>query len=132
MRQAFEQLLVTQYHTCNYHYNAIVVKKRNLAKKTFWFIFTGFKETAFAYAIMAAGMMMQVSRACAMGKLTSCGCKAPKYDQIRKQWQWDGCENNMHFAEKFTKRFLDSKEEGSRDLQSQMHIHNTRAGRMVS
>ena len=95
-------------------------------------VVSGYKETAFAYAIMAAGMMMQVSRACAMGKLPSCGCKAPKYDQMEKRWQWEGCENNMHFAEKFTKKFLDSKQEGSRDLLSQVHLHNTRAGRMVS
>ena len=96
-------------------------------------VFSGFKEAAFAHAIMAAGMMMQVSRACAMGKLQSaCGCEAPQFNQLEQKWYYDGCENNMHFAEKFTKRFLDATEEGSRDTLAQMHLHNARAARLVS
>ena len=135
---------------------------------------TGFKETAFAYAISAAGVTHQVSKACSMGKLKSCGCDMseihhgeystllhhPLYaDNLRKmafdsrstaQWlqerdvagrnpfmpnaaamfEWGGCSHNVEFGEKYARRFLNYKEE-SRDVNSQINLHNNRAGRLV-
>ena len=111
--------------------------------------FAGYKETAFAYAISAAGVTHQVSKACSMGKLKSCGCDMsvlhghhghkhghPGHNQagptaVGQTFEWGGCSHNVDFGERYAKRFLDYKEE-ARDIHSQINLHNNRAGRLVS
>ena len=90
----------------------------------------GFKETAYAYAISAAGVVSQVARACSMGKLESCGCQ-PHLDHKTNTWKWKGCNHNVEFGHNFARKFLDFKE-GAKDLHSHMNLHNNRAGRLVS
>lgn len=102
-------------------------KAKHLSKHS---CLTGYKETAFAYAIFAAGVVTQVARACSIGKLTTCGC-LPVLDQRTNQWYWKGCDHNVDFANTFTHRFLDSKD-GAKDFTSKVNRHNNKVGRNVS
>ena len=92
--------------------------------------FTGFRETAFAYATFSAGVLYQVTRACSMGQLRTCGCDTRvKGEDV--DFQWGGCSHDIQFGTSFVEEFLDSREKG-RDMQSKMNLHNNRAGRIVS
>nr|ADF31343.1 WNT10 [Perionyx excavatus] len=89
----------------------------------------GYRESSFTHAILAAGMVAQISRACAYGNLRSCGCRA-EVDQDSGLWKWTNCETNLEFADRFTRRFLD-KRKLAKDLTFQSHFHNSRVGRKV-
>ncbi|XP_013420012.1 protein Wnt-10a-like [Lingula anatina] len=94
----------------------------------------GFRETAFAYAISAAGVTAQVAKACAMGKLVSCGCDSRiqgKINPTTKKWDWGGCSHNVNFGESFTEKFLDFKDIVHSDIRAQINLHNNRAGRLL-
>lgn len=114
----------------------------------FLFFQTGFRESAFSYAIAAAGVTHSVARACSMGKLMACGCepKTPtsqlrnnrlsREQRLKKlsrnRWKWGGCSHNMDFGIQFSKLLLDANERNSGDLQSLIKLHNSKAGRLVS
>ena len=90
---------------------------------------TGYLETAFVQAILAAGITTQIAHACALGKLDRCPC-AQEMDHRTGRWTWTGCEESVEYAKRFTKRFLDSREHAS-DLLSQIRLHNNKIGRKV-
>lgn len=104
------------------------------------YIFTGYRESAFAYAISSAGVAHSVARACSQGRLISCGCDPSSYRQRDKKsskinnaalWKWRGCSHNLHFGFEFSKMFLDSREKAG-DIHSKISLHNNQAGRLVS
>ena len=94
-------------------------------------LFLGYRESAFAYALSSAGVTHQVSKACSMGKLKSCGCDMSMHGEVKDNFEWGGCSHNVEFGDRFARKFSFSRER-SRDVHGQINLHNNRAGRLVS
>lgn len=101
---------------------------------------TGSRETAFTYAVSAAGVVNAMSRACREGELSTCGCsRAARPKDLPRDWLWGGCGDNIDYGYRFAKEFVDARErerihakgsyESARIL---MNLHNNEAGRRVS
>lgn len=99
----------------------------------------GSRETAFTYAISAAGVVNAVSRACREGELSSCGCsRAARPKDLPRDWLWGGCGDNLNYGYRFSREFVDAREreksfpKGSAESgRQQMNLHNNEAGRRV-
>jgi len=95
------------------------------------------KEAAFANAIASAGVVLSIARGCRDGQLDSCGCSsAGRPDDLKGEWIWGGCGDNIHYGYKFAKNFVDIRERevnerrGSDNHGRQlMNVHNNEAGR---
>ncbi|XP_074629417.1 protein Wnt-1-like isoform X1 [Acropora palmata] len=86
------------------------------------------RETAFAYSVTAAGVSHAIARACSSGKLSACGCDSRYKGVSNAGWQWGGCSDNIHFADQFSRKFVDAGEKG-RDFRTLVNLHNNEAGR---
>lgn len=103
------------------------------------YVSAGSRETAFTYAISAAGVVNAVSRACREGELSSCGCsRAARPKDLPRDWLWGGCGDNLNYGYRFSKEFVDAREreksypKGSYEsARLQMNLHNNEAGRRV-
>lgn len=89
----------------------------------------GYRETAFAHALSAAGVTHQVSTACSLGKLRSCGCDMRSHGPALN-WEWGGCSHDIEFGDHFAQKFLDARVT-AKDIQAQINLHNHRAGRLA-
>jgi len=95
------------------------------------------KEAAFAHAIASAGVVHSVSRGCRDGQLASCGCsRARRPRDLKNEWIWGGCGDNIQYGYKFAQNFIDIREResqpvlGTQDHGRQlMNLHNNEAGR---
>ncbi|KAK6180500.1 hypothetical protein SNE40_012645 [Patella caerulea] len=87
------------------------------------------RETSYIYAILSAGIMYSVTRACAKGDLGHCGCDT-KVRQITTDggFEWGGCSDNIRYGSKFSKDFVDSKEMRL-NADGLMNVWNNGAGR---
>ncbi|XP_039263907.1 protein Wnt-5-like [Styela clava] len=118
-------------------------KKRNVDLNTSTLfgkvIDIGSRETAFTYAISAAGVVHKIARACKEGKLEACGCSNQARPKgLGAMWEWGGCGDNTDYAYGFAREFIDARE---RDVQSPrspesrakkaMNIHNNEVGRLA-
>ncbi|KAK0157851.1 hypothetical protein PV328_011541 [Microctonus aethiopoides] len=96
----------------------------------------GYRETAFAYAISAAGVAHNIAKGCSMGRLISCGCDPTSFKGKTPakargtHWKWGGCSHNLDYGMEFSRQFLDSREKAG-DIQSTVNLHNNQAGRLA-
>ncbi|KAM9328103.1 protein Wnt-16 [Pholidichthys leucotaenia] len=99
---------------------------------------SGTKETAFIYAVMAAGLVHAVTRSCSQGNMTECGCDSRLRGggSVEDGWHWGGCSDHIQYGIWFSRRFIDhtvrnmSTSRGGYTL-STMNQHNSEAGRQA-
>ncbi|XP_075923092.1 protein Wnt-5b-like [Petromyzon marinus] len=97
----------------------------------------GSRETAFMYAVSAAGVVHAVSRACREGDLATCGCsRAARPRALQRDWLWGGCGDNTEYGYRFAKEFVDAREReqshprgSAGHARALMNMHNNEAGR---
>uniref|UniRef100_A0A673BBW4 Protein Wnt n=1 Tax=Sphaeramia orbicularis TaxID=375764 RepID=A0A673BBW4_9TELE len=99
---------------------------------------SGTKETAFIYAVMAAGLVHAVTRSCSQGNMTECGCdtRLQGLGSPAEGWHWGGCSDHIQYGTWFSRKFMDSS---SKNMTSSrgghtpdtMNQHNSEAGRQA-
>jgi hypothetical protein len=94
---------------------------------------SGFKETAFLYAISSAGLVHAFARACSSGTLDRCTCGKTKSKNM-ETWKLGGCGDNIKFGTRFSRRFLKARDTDSKseDFRAKVDEHNTNVGLRVS
>ncbi|XP_062826986.1 protein Wnt-10b [Anolis carolinensis] len=119
----------------------------------------GFRESAFAFSLLAAGVTHAVATACSLGELHGCGCarqstenqklKLSQLQTLSKgkslppvlsswwgepgpqdTWEWGGCSTDFDYAQRFARHFLDPRGK-PRDAHARMQLHSHRIGRKV-
>ncbi|XP_077355727.1 protein Wnt-16 [Festucalex cinctus] len=102
---------------------------------------SGTKETAFMYAVMAAGLVHAVTRFCSHGNVSECGCDARPQGATAgaaagEAWHWGGCSDHVQYGTWFSRRFLAhgaiNASAGTRThALFRMNQHNSEAGRQA-
>jgi len=116
-----------------------MLKELCLSLVCFSHCLAGSRETAFTYAVSAAGVVNAISRACREGELSSCGCsRTARPKDLPRDWLWGGCGDNVEYGYRFAKEFVDAKEReknyvrGSEEqARMLMNLQNNEAGRRV-
>ena len=89
----------------------------------------GCKESAFLYAITAAGVAHSITSACSSGMYASCGCDRSLTGRPSGDWEWRGCHSNVKFAGGLTKEFSATRVSKTGHAErKKMNRHNIRAG----
>ncbi|XP_061662317.1 protein Wnt-16 [Syngnathoides biaculeatus] len=97
---------------------------------------SGTKETAFVYAVMAAGLVHAVTRFCSRGNVSECGCDA-RLREPGESWHWGGCSDHVQYGTRFSRRFLAGGVDVSDGARApgpvlvRMNAHNSEAGRQA-
>ncbi|XP_046458173.1 protein Wnt-4-like [Daphnia pulex] len=86
------------------------------------------RERAYVYAISSAGAAYAVTRACSRGEITECGCDGKIRQKPSKGFEWGGCSEDITFGERFSKEFVDARED-NQQAEGLMNLHNNEAGR---
>eukprot|EP00061_Rhincodon_typus_P018123 g47153.t1 len=99
---------------------------------------SGTKESAFIQAVMAAGLVYSVTRACSAGNLTECSCDRSLQSggSADEGWHWGGCSDDIQYGVAFSRKFIHSTEKpsspdlpGEKEARETMILHNSEAGR---
>ncbi|CAD5221569.1 unnamed protein product [Bursaphelenchus okinawaensis] len=98
----------------------------------------GTREAAFTYAMLSAGVTHEIGRRCKLGMLQSCGCsQSPKPDDLKQEFSWGGCGDNVDYGYKFARNFIDvrEKEENAKRAENRgralMNRWNNEVGRKI-
>ncbi|XP_044534661.1 protein Wnt-16 [Gracilinanus agilis] len=97
---------------------------------------SGTKETAFIYAVMAAGLVHSVTRSCSAGNMTECSCDTNLQNggSATEGWHWGGCSDDIQYGMWFSRRFLDVPTRNTTGKDGKllaMNLHNNEAGRQA-
>lgn len=95
------------------------------------FVPSATRESAFVHAIASAGVAFAVTRSCAEGTSTMCGCDSHHKGPPGEGWKWGGCSEDAEFGVLVSREFADARENRP-DARSAMNRHNNEAGRTVS
>ncbi|RVE61737.1 hypothetical protein OJAV_G00176180 [Oryzias javanicus] len=68
------------------------------------------RESAFVHAIASAGVAFAVTRACADGSATICGCDTRHKGPPGDGWKWGGCSEDVEFGSMVSREFADARE----------------------
>ncbi|XP_077298091.1 protein Wnt-4-like [Arctopsyche grandis] len=86
------------------------------------------REASYIYAVSSASVAWAITRSCAKGELNDCSCDNRVRKKTPKNWQWGGCSEDIHYGEKFSREFIDAREDRV-DSVGLMNLHNNEAGR---
>ncbi|CAH8629125.1 unnamed protein product [Heterobilharzia americana] len=89
----------------------------------------GIPQTAFVYSIINAGIVQSVAEAC-LNQIDNCPCNNRGRQEPYSDWQWQGCDHNIHYGRRFSRRLLDTMERGSH-IRFEMNLHNNGVGRQL-
>ncbi len=98
--------------------------------KNVYFFSLATRESAFVHAIASSGVAFAVTRSCAEGTSTMCGCDSHHKGPPGEGWKWGGCSEDAEFGVLVSREFADARENRP-DARSAMNRHNNEAGRMV-
>ncbi|XP_035257340.1 protein Wnt-16-like [Anguilla anguilla] len=70
---------------------------------------SGTKETAFIFAVMAAGLVHAVTRSCSAGNVTDCACDGGLPGRGTPSgggWHWGGCSDHVQYGSALSRHFI--------------------------
>ncbi|KAK6482602.1 protein Wnt-16-like [Huso huso] len=98
---------------------------------------SGTKESAFIYAVTAAGLVHAVTRSCSAGNMTECSCDTSLQGggSPSEGWHWGGCSDHIQYGMGFSRKFIDNAVKNisvkGGDALLTMNQHNSEAGRQA-
>lgn len=89
------------------------------------------RERAYVHSVSSAGVMHAITKACAKGEIGNCGCDTRVARRDTKgEFEWGGCSHNPDFGAKFSREFVDTKED-AKTSRGRMNLWNNEAGRQA-